>query len=103
MFVNFRIFIVSYLIYLIDLVTFYPKLKKTILLNLGHPPKVVLDVGGNKGQSISFFLRLNKGVKIVSFEPTKSLYNYLIMKYNSFSNITISNKGISSFSGKKIF
>jgi FkbM family methyltransferase len=103
MFVNFRIFIVSYLTYLIDLITFYPKLKKTILLNLGHPPKVVLDVGGNKGQSISYFLKLNENTKIISFEPTRSLYKYLIRKYNSFPNITISNKGISSFSGKKKF
>ena len=103
MFVNFRIFIVSYLTYLIDLVTFYPKLKKTILLNLGHPPNVVLDVGGNKGQSISYFLKLNENTKIISFEPTRSLYKYLIRKYNSFPNITISNKEISSFSGKKSF
>ena len=103
MFVNFRIFIVSYLTYLIDLLTFYPRLKKTILLNLGNPPKVVLDVGGNRGQSISYFLKLNKHAKIVSFEPTKSLHKYLIRKYNSFSNVTISNKGISSFSGEKIF
>tara|TARA_A100001234_G_C12518390_1_gene339139 strand:+ start:43 stop:774 length:732 start_codon:yes stop_codon:yes gene_type:complete len=103
MFVKFRMFIVSYLIYLIDLVTFYPKLKKTILLNLGHPPKVVLDVGGNKGQSISYFLKLNEKTKIISFEPTRSLYKYLIRKYNSFPNITISNKGISSYSGKKKF
>jgi len=103
MFVNLRIFIVSFLTYLIDLLTFYPRLKKIILLNLGNPPKLVLDVGGNKGQSISFFLKLNKHIKIVSFEPTKSLYKHLIMKYNSFSNITISNKGISSFSGKKKF
>jgi len=103
MFVNLRIFIVSFLTYLIDLLTFYPRLKKTILLNLGNPPKLVLDVGGNKGQSISFFLKLNKHMKIVSFEPTKSLYKYLMTKYNSFSNITISNKGISSYSGEKKF
>ena len=103
MFVNLRILIVSYLTYLIDLATFYPRLKKTILLNLGNPPKVVLDVGGNRGQSISYFLKLNKHTKIISFEPTKSLYKYLLKKYNSFPNITISNKGISSFSGKKRF
>ena len=103
MFVKFRIFIVSILIYLIDLATFYPRLKKTILLNLGHPPKVVLDVGGNKGQSISYFLKLNENTKIISFEPTRSLYKYLIRKYDSIPNITISNKGISSFSGKKKF
>ena len=103
MFVNFRIFIISFLTYLIDLLTFYPRLKKTILLNLKNPPKLVLDVGGNKGQTISFFLNLNKNVKIVSFEPTKSLYKYLMRKYNSFPNIIISNKGISSFSGEKKF
>ena len=102
MFVNFRISIVSFLAYIIDLATFYPKLKKIILLNLGNPPKVVLDVGGNKGQSISYFLKLNENTKIISFEPTRSLYKYLIKKYNSFPNITISNTGISSFSGKKV-
>tara|TARA_X000000950_G_C13880170_1_gene646561 strand:+ start:126 stop:857 length:732 start_codon:yes stop_codon:yes gene_type:complete len=103
MLLNFRIFIISFLIYLLDLVTFYPRLKKIILLNLGNTPKLVLDVGGNKGQTISFFLNLNKHAKIVSFEPTKSLHEYLIKKYNSFSNVTISNKGISSFSGEKKF
>ena len=103
MFINFRIFLVSYLTYLIDLVTFYPRLKKTILLNLKNPPKVVLDVGGNRGQSISYFLKFNENIKIISFEPTRSLYKYLIKKYDSFPNITISNTGISSFSGKKKF
>ena len=103
MFANLRISLVSLLTSIIDSLTFYPKLKKAILLNLGHAPRVVLDVGGNKGQSISFFLKLDKNTKIFSFEPTKSLYNHLLEKYNSFPNITISNKGISSFSGKKRF
>ncbi len=103
MFVNFRIFTVRILTYLIDLLTFYPRLKKIILLNLKDPPKLVLDVGGNRGQTISFFLNLNKHAKIVSFEPTKSLYKHLIKKYHSFPNITILSKGISSFSGEKKF
>ena len=67
MLVNLRVLIVSFLTNLIDLLTFYPRLKKAILFHLGYPPKLVLDIGGNKGQSISFFLRLNKVVKIVSF------------------------------------
>ena len=86
-----------------DLVSFYPKLKKTILKNLGRPPKLILDIGANKGQSISYFLKLNKNALIYSFEPTKSLYDHLVMKYKSFDNITISNKGISSRIGKKKF
>ena len=103
MFANLRISLVSLLTSIIDSLTFYPKLKKAILLNLSHAPRVVLDVGGNKGQSISFFLKLDKNTKIFSFEPTRSLYEYLLAKYDSFPNITISNKGISSFSGKKRF
>ena len=103
MFANIRISLVSLLTSIIDSLTFYPKLKKAILLNLGHAPRVVLDVGGNKGQSISFFLKLDKNTTIFSFEPTRSLYKYLLAKYDSFPNITISNKGISSFSGKKRF
>ena len=71
--------------------------------NLGHPPQLVLDIGGNKGQSISFFLKLNNNAIIYSFEPLKSHYNHLVMKYKSFDNITISNKGISSHIGKKRF
>ena len=103
MFVNLRIAIVTLLTEIMDSLTFYPKLKRAIILNLGYAPKLVLDVGGNKGQTISFFLKLNKNIKIVSFEPTRSLYKYLMVKYKSFPNITISNKGISSMSGKKKF
>ena len=84
---------------MIDLITFYPKLKKAIIQNLGHPPQLVLDIGGNKGQSISFFLKLNNNAIIYSFEPLKSHYNHLVIKYKSFDNITISNKGISSHIG----
>lgn len=58
MFANLRISLVSLLTSIIDSLTFYPKLKKAILLNLGHAPRVVLDVGGNKGQSISFFFKI---------------------------------------------
>jgi len=86
-----------------DLIIFYPKLKKTILKNLGRSPELILDVGANKGQSISFFLKLNKNAIIYSFEPTASLFNYLVEKYKSYSNIIVSNKGISSYIGKKRF
>ena len=103
MLIKIRIFFVTLLTTLIDLITFYPKLKKAIIQNLGHPPQLVLDIGGNKGQSISFFLKLNNNTIIYSFEPLKSHYNHLVMKYKSFDNITISNKGISSHIGKKRF
>ena len=103
MLIKIRIFFDTLLTTLIDLITFYPKLKKAIVQNLGHPPQLVLDIGGNKGQSISFFLKLNNNAIIYSFEPLKSHYNHLVMKYKSFDNITISNKGISSHIGKKRF
>ena len=103
MFANLRIPFVSLSTSIINSLTFYPKLKKAILINLGHVPRVVLDVGGNKRQSISFFLKLDKNTKMFSFEPTKSLFNYSLAKYNSFPNITILNKAICSFSEKKGF
>ena len=54
MFANLRISLVSLLNSIIDSLTFYPKLKKkAIFLILGHAPKVVLGVGGNKEQRIS--------------------------------------------------
>ena len=58
MLIKIRIFFVTLLTTLIDLITFYPKLKKAIVQNLGHPPQLVLDIGGNKGQSISFFFKI---------------------------------------------
>ena len=57
MFVNLRIAIVTLLTEIMDSLTFYPKLKRAIILNLGYAPKLVLDVGGNKGQTISFFFK----------------------------------------------
>ena len=53
--------------------------------------------------NINILIYKHNNAIIYSFEPLKSHYNHLAMKYKSFDNISISNKGISSHIGKKRF
>ena len=102
-FSRFRLFLITAYIRLNEIVLFYPRLKKVFKNKLGYPPSVVLDIGANKGQTISFFKNLNKNVKIFSFEPTPSLFRYLENKYKSFSDIKIYELAASSYNGERVF
>src|SRR6187551_2434122 len=66
-------------------------------------PGFVIDVGANKGQSIDFFLKLNRSCQIYALEPNPDLYAKLLIKYQSNKNIKIFNLGVSNFSGRKLF
>lgn len=63
----------------------------------------VIDVGGNKGQSIELFLKINPDVNIYSFEPNPTLYEWLLKKYSDKPNVKIFNLAISNFNGRKKF
>jgi FkbM family methyltransferase len=54
---------------------------------------VVIDIGGNKGESIKNFLKYNKNLKIYCFEPKKKSFEIIKKKFNN-KNIKIFNCGI---------
>ena len=58
-----------------------------------------MDIGTNSGQSIDFFLGISSRYNILGYEPNSDLYNGLVKRYNSFTNIKIYNKGISDING----
>ena len=61
---------------------------------------LIIDIGGNKGESIKNFLRFNKNLKIICFEPKKNSFEYIKKKYKK-KNIRIFNFGIGN-SQKKV-
>ena len=92
---QFRVNLVSRLIQINENLVFYRKLKKAYLnLLKGEELKTVVDVGVNKGQSIIFFKKLNKNVKIIGFEPNKKLYENL--KKRKYQKCDLYNLGCSS-------
>lgn len=78
------------------LLSFY---KRTIGSTVHH----VIDVGANKGQSIDFFLRLNKECNIYAIEPNPDLFELLQRKYKCFPNVHLFRCGISNVSGEREF
>ena len=74
-----RVRIISRLLWTIESLFFYPKLKRRIskLPVLVHQP-VILDVGANSGQSIKFFRKIFKESRIYAFEPNPSVYLDLV-------------------------
>jgi FkbM family methyltransferase len=98
-----RTYIIQKLIEINENIFFYPKLKKFYSLKLNNRVPYIIDVGSNKGQSISFFLKTNQNATIVGFEPNPNLFDKLSKKYFNNPKILIHNKGISSKSGKLMF
>lgn len=95
--------LIQTLIHINEAVFFYPKLKKFYDSNLNQNQISIIDVGANKGQSIEFFLKINKSAIIHSFEPNKKLFNFLQSKYKSNSNVFIQNFGLSNIKGELVF
>lgn len=42
---------------------------------------IIVDIGGNRGESIKNFLKYNENIKIFSFEPKKKSFDYIKKKY----------------------
>jgi FkbM family methyltransferase len=98
-----RIKIISALIHVNEWLIFYPRLRKFYKSVIAGDNPTIIDVGSNKGQTIDFFLSNFKNARIYGFEPNPVLYNNLIKKYKSNSNVSIKNCGISDISGKLLF
>lgn len=64
----------------------------------------ILDIGGSYGESIKAFLKINRNVKIISFEPKKNSYLKLKKNFSHYKNIKILNFAIGTKKMKrKIF
>ena len=76
---NIRIIIIQFLISINENIFFYPRLRRFYKRkNIDQDnATIIFDVGANKGQSIDFFSKIYKNVKIYAFEPNPKLYNYL--------------------------
>jgi len=98
-----RIKTVKKLIELNEDLVFYPKLRKFYRRYLGSGEPLILDVGTNNGQSIDFFLGINKNCRIIGFEPNAKLREKLKTKYELFPNVKIEHYGVSEKKGKLIF
>ena len=64
---------------------------------------IFFDVGANQGQTIDFFLRLNKKSEIFAFEPNRGLYEKLVVKYAGIPNVKLFMLGVSDEDGYKTF
>lgn len=101
--IKIRIKIISFLIHINELIFFYPKLARVYRkLFLIKKLNFAIDVGVNKGQTISFLKKINKNTKIIGFEPHKDLYSKCINKIED-SKIKIFNLGCSDREGKSVF
>lgn len=100
---NWRVNLIQRATRVIDGISFYPKLRKFYLKHLSEGEPVIFDVGSNKGQSIDFFLAINKNCKIIGFEPNRELFLNLQEKYKEQKNITIHNLGVSNKKGTLLF
>ncbi len=99
-----RIKTISTVIHIVEFIFYYPNLKKAvkeIILDDGNPGSIILDVGGNRGQSIKFFSKIfPKKVKI-SCEPVPKLFKLLQRLENE--KVKILNIALDQESGSGIF
>ena len=100
-----RIRFIQFLIDCNERLLFYPKLRSFYTSRIqGRTSRtksiIVFDVGANKGQTIDFFLKIDKSAIIYAFEPNPRLYRSLTNKYGLNPNIQIFNLGISNINGE---
>ncbi len=97
-----RIRLIRFLIEINEKIFFYSRLKIVYKKMFKiRPLGLLIDVGVNRGQTISFVKKFNSSVKIFGFEPNKNLLNDL--RKRNFKNLTLFNYGCSNFDGRLIF
>lgn len=99
---NIRIKIIQLLLSINESLFFYPRLSNFYKKNKFKTDEtiVIFDVGANKGQSIDFFCKMYKNIKIFAFEPNPKLFGKLILKYGNKNNIFLYNVGVSNINGQ---
>jgi FkbM family methyltransferase len=97
-----RIRLISLAIWVSEYILFYPRLRR-ILKDLPQlkTSSVIMDVGGNRGQSVKFFRSIFKNIEIYSFEPSPKIFR--ILTELDVSNFRAFNLGISSKNGLGVF
>jgi FkbM family methyltransferase len=65
----------------------------------------VLDIGANKGQSVSFFKKIYPNSKIIAFEPSEKTFNLLsgFIRDNLYRDVSIYQVGIGEINGELNF
>lgn len=99
-----RIKAISTLLHVVEHVFYYPKLRKTlneIILDDGDERSIILDIGGNRGQSIKFFSKMFPRKVILSCEPIPKLFR-LLQRFEN-DRVKILNIAIDQESGEGIF
>lgn len=70
--------------------------------NLPFEPVSVIDAGANIGLAALFFVNKYPNTKIISIEPEKSNFDFMLTNVNDYPNIISLRKGLSNLSGQKI-
>jgi len=97
-----RIRLISLAIWLSEYAFFYPKLRKCLReLPPPKPQSVIMDIGGNRGQSVKFFRSIFQESEIYSFEPSPRIFE--LLSNLRITNVHTFNIGISSKNGVGIF
>lgn len=99
-----RIKTISTILHVVELIFYYPKLRKTvnqIILDDGNAESIILDVGGNRGQSIKFFSKIFPRKLIISCEPVPKLFK-LLQRFEN-DKVKILNIAVDQESGAGIF
>jgi FkbM family methyltransferase len=71
--------------------------------DLSRDPKVIVDIGGNRGDDISFFLQRHPKAHIFTFEPLPVMAKFLQKRFEQHSNVIINNFGVSDAESKADF
>jgi len=99
-----RIKTISTILHVVEHIFYYPKLRKTvnqIILDDGNVESIILDVGGNRGQSIKFFSKIFPRKLIISCEPIPKLFK-LLQRFEN-DKVKILNIAVDQESGAGIF
>ena len=99
-----RVKFISIAIHIVEFLFYYPKLRRTVKEQIPddrNSKSIILDVGGNRGQSIKFFSQMFPGKVIVSCEPVPKLFN-LLQRFKN-EKIKVLNIAVDQESGEGIF
>lgn len=88
---------ISFVIWTLENIFFYPKLKK--FYRKRDQLTLIFDIGANKGQSINFFKKIFPQSQIIAFEPGPKIYKKLQKNVSKFKNIKLENLGEVAKSG----
>jgi FkbM family methyltransferase len=72
----------------------------TLLSFLGYPPRLAVDVGGNRGDYTAALRLLNSELEIHVFEPSKTNHTELLQRFKADQNIHIQSLALSDSEGE---